>query len=206
MARLPFLYVLSFLSTCAYSAAQIPRPSLACMGTVLGKVPVGLTLIQDPSVVQDPNSGTVLIPGVPLRILQSVGGGDPNGFPNIPFIAGPYPGTLHCSLNSGAIAATFDIPIVLTVLTGGTAYSVSLSSFTGTFNLGAPGTLTLTLPGGSTGPRPILFTSFEILNANGALLLTPIAAATPLPPSIILTLTGLAGAGLLAARRKRYFI
>jgi hypothetical protein len=121
------------------------------------------------------------------------------------FTPGTYAGISQCSLNSGAVAATFNIPIALTIMNDGITYSVSESGFAGTFYLGAPGTLTLTLTGGTTGQKPILFVSHELVG-DGNLLLTPTPATTPLPPSIILTLTGLAGAVLLAARRKCYFI
>jgi hypothetical protein len=196
MPRLLF-FLGSFLFACTCGSAQIARPSLACIETSLGKLPVGLTLIRDPS-----NIGTVLNPGVPLRILQSVDGGNPNGFVNIPFIVGSYPGTLHCSLQSGAVTAIFDLPVVLDVVNGGTAYSVSVSSFTGTFNIGAAGSLTLTLPGGSTGPQPTLQNWSSILPSDANLLLSSTPAPTPLPSSLILTLIGLASIGLITGRSK----
>src|SRR5258708_18526035 len=124
MTRLPFVYVLLFLSTCVYCTAQIPRPSLTCGGMLLGKVPADITLIEDPSVTQAPGDSKLLVPGVPLRILSSVGGGDLNGFRNAPFTPGTYPGVSQCSLNSGAVAATFNIPIALTIMNDGITYSI----------------------------------------------------------------------------------
>jgi len=197
MPRLPFLFVVSLLSTCVCVTGQIPRPSLTCPGMLLGKVPVSLTLIQE-----DPNNPTVLLPGVPLRVLVSVNGGDPNAFTSAPFLVGTYPAIEQCSLTTTTFTTTFNIPIAVTITSGGNPplYIVSVSAFIGSFYLGAPGTLTLNLPGGTRGERPILFTTSEIIS-SGTLLLSPTPSPTPLPPSIILPLTGLVGAGLLTLRR-----
>jgi hypothetical protein len=195
MTRLRILSALSIVC-CVSAMAQIPRPSLACSGATLGKVPTSLTLILDPS------GPTILNPGVPLRVLASFGGGDVLLTNNVPFPSGTYPGVEQCSLTSGPVSATFDIPIVVTITnTDQPRFSVSTPGFAGTFFLGAPGTLTLTLPAASGSARPIFFGTSEIVTF-GRLLLTTTPPGTPLPPTIVLTLTGLAGIALLTARRK----
>jgi hypothetical protein len=197
MTRLQFLPALLFLCTCAPAVAQ--NSPFLCREIVVGELPV-YVLLQTDQIVS-------FTPGVPARVLVGVVVNGQNVIRN--FAVGTYTGADPCTLTTAAFTVTFDVPVTIVITDTGPGhqlnYTVTVSDFTGGFNLGAQGNLSLSLPGGTRGPVGIFGSIVQIIN-TGTLLLSPTPPGTPLPPSIILTLTGLAGAGLLAARRKRYFI
>jgi hypothetical protein len=125
--------------------------------------------------------------------------------PGFPFVAGTYLGTAPCSFATGSLSRTFNLPVTVIVTDSGPqqTYSASVSDFVGSFDLGAAGNLLLNIPSGRQLPVPFFQTfSAAIISFGGGMVLSPTPPPTPLPPSIILTLTGLAGIGLLIAGRK----
>ncbi len=201
MTRLQFLFAFSFLSTCECVPAQVSIPSFFCPEIFLGQLRLNL------QVLPTGNSSSTLLPGIPLRVSLGIVVNGQNEIPDTP--AGTYPGTDPCSLSTGTFTTTFNVPIVLTIAGAGMqrTYTVSVPDFAGSFNLGTPGNLSLSLQGATRGPIAISVSFIQIVNSGGSLILSPASPSnTPLPPTIVLTLTGLAGLGLVAARRKRYLI
>jgi hypothetical protein len=193
MTRLQLLAALLFLWTCAPAAAQ--NSPFVCQEIVVGQLPVYVLLQTDQQVA--------FAPGVPARVLVGVVVNGQNVIRN--YTVGTYSGSDPCTLTTAAFTVTLSVPVTIVITDTGPGqqlnYTVTVSDFTGGFNLGAQGNLTLSLPGGTRGPIGIFASFIQIINF-GTLLLSPTPAGTPLPPSIILTLTGLAGAGLLTARRR----
>jgi hypothetical protein len=196
VSRRQCLVAFWFLYACAYATAQVPVPSITCPGIVLGQISINFPL---------PTSlSTSLTPGIPVYLDALVVTGVVGSSPQL--TAGTYSTTEQCSITVGAFTSTFNF-LVTTVISGNgqqQTYAVSTSGFIGSFNLGAGESLSLNEPAAKPVTLPPSFGGVQIVTIT--VLLSPTPAATPLPPSIILTLTGLAGAGLLAARRKRYFI
>jgi len=191
MARVQCLFAFWLLSTCVSAPAQVSVQSFFCQGVVLGLLPVNLELL----------IGDNITPGVPIRAVVGLTVNLQNSIEN--YRVGTYSANDSCSLTTSAFTVTFDIPITL-VIAGSPqrlTYTVLVSDFTGSFNLGAQGNLSVSLHGGTRGPIGIFASFVELIN-TGTVLFSQSPPATPLPPSIILTLTGLAGVGLLAARRK----
>jgi hypothetical protein len=130
--------------------------------------------------------------------------------------SGSFSGLLPCMLTFGGVTVNFTRPLSLTVTPSGTNCGaegfaggcLTFGAATATVNLGAQGTVVISasftlVAGGydaSKGigiPRPVTPVPFDTA------LLTPVAPpATPLPPTFVLVLTGLAGAGLYQVRRK----
>ena len=197
MTRFQFLFALLLL--CSWVPAAAQNSPFVCREIVVGQLPVYVLLQTDQQVA--------FTPGVPARVLVGVVVNGQNVIRN--FTVGTYSGSDPCTLTTAAFTVTFSVPVTIVITDTGPGgqlnYTVTVSDFTGGFNLGAQGNLALSLPGGTRGPVGIFASIVQIIN-TGTLLLSPTPAGTPLPPSIILTLTGLAGLGLVAARRKRYLI
>jgi hypothetical protein len=200
MTRLPFHFVLAILSTCACATAQIPLPLFDCQEIDIGLLPVHLEILPDGL------NPSILPPGFPDRVVLGVVVNGQTIIRN--FAAGTYFGADPCSVTSGAFTATFSVPVTITITGSGQqlTYVVSVPDFATSFNLGAPGNLSLSLQGATRGPLGIFSSFAQLVSSGGRLVLSPTQSPTPLPPSIILTLTGLAGAGMVTMRRKRYFI
>ncbi len=196
MARWPFLLLLSILSICGPAPAQINTPSFFCQEIFLGQLRLDLEILPNA------NPSFILQPGAPLRVALGIVVNAQNEIPNT--TAGTYSGTDPCSLSTGTSTATFNVPIVLTIAGTGMqrTYTISVPDFAASFNLGAQRNLSLSLQGATRGPIAIFASLIEIATLGGSLILSSPPPPTPLPPSIILTLTGLAGAALLTSRRK----
>jgi hypothetical protein len=76
--------------------------------------------------------------------------------------------------------------------------TVTVSQGTHTDGITLPGSMPL-----SVGPNVAVATVLTVDPASSSLLFVPLPAGTPVPPSIFLTLTGLAGAGWYEVRRRK---
>jgi hypothetical protein len=169
-----------------------------------------------------PNTGSVtLTPNISATGLFIISEGDfhtNDGLPTLP-TSGSFSATRSCTLTFGGVSVNYAMPLSINVTTPvGTGSNCTPVGFSGgcltvgpvsvTVNLGAQGTVVVSAParvvdGFDTSEGRFLITIIPGSAVDTALL-TPAAPppATPLPPSFVLVLTGLAGASLYQVRRK----
>jgi hypothetical protein len=168
-----------------------------------------------------PNTGSVtLTPNVTATGLAILSGEGPSHSTDSYPTSGSFSATRACTLTLGGVSVNYAMPLSINVTTAvGTSSNCTPEGFSGsclttgplsvTVNLGAQGTVTISAPavlsdGFDTSEVTIGFVTVIPGSAVDTAVLTPAAPppATPLPPSSILVLTGLAGAGLYQVRRK----
>jgi hypothetical protein len=205
-------YLLSAVAMfcCVVSNAATFNYTVSCNQTTLGPSTIDLGGLS--------NSGSVtLTPGVTSNNLSILNFGLANRVDNNTVTSGTFTGTQSCSLTFGGVTVNFSRSLNMTINPAGSG-GCALTSFAGgcvtvgavavTVNLGVQGTVVITA-GAAT--NLLAFDASLInggiiivpgLSIDSALLTLPGPAPTPVPPSVFLTLTGLAAAGLYQARRK----
>ncbi|MDP8979684.1 MAG: hypothetical protein M3O35_03725 [Acidobacteriota bacterium] len=202
--------VVAAIVFCSVALAQTTfNYSITCTPTTLGPVTVD-------SAGFNVNSGTlILTPNVPLTGQSILSLGGSRLVNNNTVTSGTFTGTLPCSLTLGGVTVNYSQSLSMTIVpsgtTGagcvfvGTAFACLNTGATSvTVNLGSQGTVVITAPSNITLGYD-QNASIIIVPASGVdtALFTPAAlVGTPLPPSILMTLTGLAAAGMFQARRK----
>jgi hypothetical protein len=198
---------------CSVASAQTNFSySVTCAQATVGPI----TLFADTTA----NTGNVsLTPNVSVTGLSILSEGPSHRTDSYP-TSGNFSATRSCTLTFGGVSVNYAMPLSLNVTSPvGTSSNCTPLGFSGscltsgpvsvTVNLGAQGTVVVSAPavvsdGFDTSEVGIGFITIVPGSLVDTALLTPAAPppATPSPPSFVLVLTGLAGAGLYQARRK----
>jgi hypothetical protein len=185
--------------------------SITCTPTTLGPI----TVDGGGSGFSTSSGSITLTPNVPATGVSILTFGGSRVVNNTTVTSGTFTGTLPCALTLGGVTVNYSVPLSMKIVpsgdmsTGctfvGSAFGcLSEGPVSVSVNLGAQGTVVISAPGRITLGYDQNTTVIVVPGSSlDSALLTPVApAATPLPPSFGLVLTGLIGAGLYQARRK----
>jgi hypothetical protein len=211
LARNCFVFASVLLGSAV--SAQTFNYSVTCSQTTLGPVNVAY--------LGGSGSGNVtLTPNVPSTGLSILSIGENDQSNSFTVTSGNFSGSLPCVLTFGGVSVNYTRPISLAISPnpgpgstnctppGFAGSCLTLGAVSVTVNLGAQGTVVITAPvevvdGYDTSEAAVGFITVVPGFLLDTALLTPAApVGTPLPPSLLLILTGLACIGLYTARRK----
>jgi hypothetical protein len=192
----------------AISSAATFNYSLTCAQATVGPITISADSV--------PLTGSVtLTPGVLATGLNIISEGQvqiTNSYPT----SGNFSGTRSCALTFGGVTVNFTRSYSLAVATSVAGENCTPTGFAGscltwapvsvTVNLGAQGTVVISAPalttdGFDTSEVTIGFITIVPGSALDTALFTAAPPGTPVPPSVVLLLIGLAGVSLYQSRR-----